>query len=204
MANIHEHAVFITSCYTSYLESIDNLAIIEAIEHIEATKPSAALSNSGGYQSPGISPPDYDNYATMMLFENIIKPAASNIMNKCQMPPGEKSINYWYNVNYKNNYNREHTHPRSYLSGVYYLKVPSDSGNIIFIRSQTELDRLEFISNQRKDYGPISDPRINTVHWFTPKEGLLILFPGHLAHYVEQNLTTDADDRRISLSFNFW
>lgn len=181
MANIHEHAIFISSCYTSYLESVDNLAIIEAIEHIEATQPSAALSNSGGYQSLGISPPDYDNYATMMLFENFIKPTVNNIMDRSHMPPGEKNINYWYNVNYKNNYNRVHTHPSSYISGVYYLKVPSNSGDITFMRSQTELDRLEFITKQLKSYDSTSDPRINTVHWFTPKEGLLLLFPGHLA-----------------------
>ena len=112
---------------------------------------------------------------------------------------------YWYNVNRKYNYNTSHIHPSSYVSGVYYTKVPSNSGKIVFERSKSEEDRLHFQQN-RILAGTINpnNNRVNTEHWFTPQEGMLILFPGHLSHAVEQNLTNDKDDARVSLSFNFF
>jgi hypothetical protein len=40
-------------------------------------------------------------------------------------------------------------------------------------------------------------------YFMQPEDGLLFIFPGHLNHFVEQNLTNDEDDRRVSIAFNF-
>ena len=112
---------------------------------------------------------------------------------------------YWYNVNPKYSSNREHAHHNSFLSGVYYIKVPKNSGNIMFLRSQVEADRLNFISEILfANNTDIDTPHLFTEYRMVPQEGLLLLFPGHLSHYVEQNNTEESDDRRISLSFNFF
>jgi uncharacterized protein (TIGR02466 family) len=204
MLTITENQMFVNSSYTSYLDDIDHKNIIEAVEKIEQEKSSNQFSNAGGYQSPSIYFPNWDNVSTQLLFENHIIPMANHILDEIwSLPTGERKLNYWYNINPKYTYNREHTHPSAYLSGVYYLKVPENSGHIHFLRSPSEIDRMEFMTKIIRGK-KFDNNRINTEHWFIPKEGMLILFPGHITHFVERNLTEEADDRRISLSFNFY
>ena len=89
---------------------------------------------------------------------------------------------------------------RAFLPG-----SPKNSGNIMFLRSQVEADRLNFISEILfANNTDIDTPHLFTEYRMVPQEGLLLLFPGHLSHYVEQNNTEESDDRRISLSFNFF
>jgi len=204
MEQITEHLLFVTSCYVTYLEDIDNTKISESAKQLEISSSSEHRSNKGGFQSPPFYDNHFDNEETSKLFQKFICPMAQQILNSWNLNKDIQYYSYWYNVNRRYNYNNPHIHAGAYLSGVYYSKVPKDSGKIIFDRAQSELDRLEFqqthieINNLK-----IDNNRLNTQHWFNPEEGMLILFPGHLSHYVEQNLTQDKDDARISLSFNF-
>ena len=38
--------------------------------------------------------------------------------------------NMWANINYPGSYNKQHIHPNSQWSGVYYVKVPKNSGRL--------------------------------------------------------------------------
>ena len=40
--------------------------------------------------------------------------------------------NMWANINPPGGYNRPHIHPNSHYSGVYYIKAPEKSGDIVF------------------------------------------------------------------------
>lgn len=205
MLKLTENLLFVTSCFTTYVNDIDRDKIILSVKDLQKNIPSTQKSNEGGWQSPVIQRTEYDNIETSNLFEKFIIPAAKEISKIWSLPSTMENVGYWYNINYKYSSNREHTHPGAFLSGVYYLRVPSNSGNIVFLRSNSEHDKMEFIHNKIQESGlQIDNNRINTEHWFGPEQGLLILFPGHLTHYVKQNLTNDSDDRRISLSFNFW
>lgn len=204
MLKLTENLLFVTSCVSTYVDGIDHASIVEAIEKIQSRCKGNRRSNEGGYQSLVQYSPEYDNAETTKLFENYIVPAAKNIQKMWSLPTIMEKVGYWYNVNPKYSSNREHSHPRSFLSGVYYVKVPADSGKIIFLRSSTEHDRLDFVHQEITTHNlTIDNNRINSEHWFAPKEGMLLFFPGHLSHYVRQNCTNDIDDRRISLSFNF-
>jgi uncharacterized protein (TIGR02466 family) len=205
---LKEHILFVNSCFTTYLEEVNRENIISAIEKIQATQKGNFRSNAGGFQSFVLQHTEYDNISTQHLFQDYILPAAKAAGKSWGIPNEINAHGYWYNVNYKYNYNRSHMHPMSYISGVYYLKVPSgNAGNIIFNRTEQELDRMAFVTKDlardENGAGVVDNVRINTEHWFLPEESLLILFPSHLSHYVEANLTNDVDDRRISLSFNF-
>ncbi len=205
MLDITEHPIFLTSCFVTYATEFDHKIIIDSVNQIEKTQPSNKRSNAGGFQSRTIGRTEYDNAETANLFENLIIPAAKQIALDTGYPSTFDSVRYWYNINYRYSYNKAHIHPKSYLSGVYYIKVPADSGRIVFNRSETEIDRMDFIVEEFvKTKQTKNNIRINTEHWYDPTEGMLILFPGHVNHYVEQNLTLDADDKRISLSFNFF
>jgi uncharacterized protein (TIGR02466 family) len=205
MNNIVEHPIFISSCYNTYLEHIDNKSLTEFITKLEKTDPSNARSNKGGWQSIPVDETRIDNAITLELFNTAIIPMAQKIINSWAMPKELSNYSYWYNVNRRYNYNSAHMHPDSYLSGVYYVKVPAGSGRIVFDRPQTEADRMTFQTQWFLHNSiTVNNPRINTEHWFVPEEGMLLMFPGHLTHGVEQNLSTDEDDRRISLSFNLY
>ena len=39
--------------------------------------------------------------------------------------------NMWANINYPGNFNRPHIHPNSLFSGVYFIKTPQKSGNLM-------------------------------------------------------------------------
>jgi uncharacterized protein (TIGR02466 family) len=205
MGELKETVLFATSCVSTYLDTVDNLSIIGSIEQIQQSDPGNHRSNIGGWQSHGMRIPNYDNLTTAQLFENYIIPSAKKIKEVWGIPNSMDRASYWYNVNPKYSSNREHSHHESFLSGVYYIKVPKNSGNIMFLRSQLEADRLHFISETLfANNTDIDTPQLFTEYRMVPKEGLLLLFPGHLSHYVEQNITDEADDRRISLSFNFF
>jgi|TARA_B110000503_G_C6955400_1_gene332761 uncharacterized protein (TIGR02466 family) len=205
MFTLTENLLFVTSCFTTYVETSNHTAIVESIEKLQEVESGNYRSNEGGFQSYVKQSPDFDNLETAGLFNNIIFPAAKMVANSWSLPSEMNRAGYWYNVNYKYSSNREHTHPNAFLSGVYYIKVPEASGNIVLLRANSEHDKMEFMHQKITENNlRIDNNRINTEHWFAPKEGMLILFPGHLTHYVRQNLTNEVDDRRISLSFNFW
>ena len=205
MNNIVEHPIFISSCYNTYLKHIDNKLLTDFITKLEKIDPTNARSNKGGWQSLPIHETQVDNAITLELFNTAIIPMAQKIINSWTVPKELSNYSYWYNVNRRYNYNSAHMHPDSYLSGVYYVKVPADSGRIVFDRSQTEADRMTFQTQWFLNNSiTVDNPRINTEHWFVPEEGMLLMFPGHLTHGVEQNLSSDEDDRRISLSFNLY
>ena len=205
MAELKENLLFVSSCFSTYLDTTSNPPILDAIKTMASKTPGVQKSNSGGWQSQPIYAPAYDNWNTAQLFENVIVPAAKKIRDAWELPCDMDKIAYWYNINPKFTYNREHTHHNSFLSGAYYLKVPSDSGNIVFSRASIEAERMHFISHRLQELGKdVHNSRLWNHYSFVPKEGMLLLFPGHLAHYVETNLTKDEDDMRVSLSFNFF
>lgn len=100
----------------------------------------------------------------------------------------------WVNINPKFAYNSTHCHPNSYLSASYYVKVPADSGDLIFLDPRTQLDATRT---------PIKEATVFTAAeaHYKPEPGLLVIFPSWLLHQVEQN---QGDDDRISIAFNTW
>jgi len=101
--------------------------------------------------------------------------------------------NFWFNINRYKDFNLEHDHPNSILSGVYYVKTPKNSGNLIFKNN-----------NNRHLYLPddclIEYNTLNSSSYFLPpQENCLHIFPSWLMHYVEPNLS---NEERISFSFN--
>ena len=53
------------------------------------------------------------------------------------MEPKPGLGNMWANINYPGSYNKQHIHPNSQWSGVYYVKVPEELRKIICRRSKT-------------------------------------------------------------------
>ena len=92
---------------------------------------------------------------------------------------GSRPLRYgsWFNAQGPGQSTSEHSHEEldELLSGVYYLSVPVDSGDIVL------------------SDGPLA-MRV------TPEAGMFLFFPPSLSHRVETNRS---DALRLSLAFNF-
>ena len=187
--NVSELPIFTTCLYETQVE-FDNHSLEELIRSLPEQN---YKRSSSGWQS-NFFVNEYDNDLTKNLLGGIIRPLCEGIANKVwAMMISEFSFEYWYNINSTGDYNTQHTHPESIVSGVYYVTVPKDSGNIVFMRSQAEFDALSRIVTEKVS------PVIDCSHYRIPAEGKMVLFPGYVPHYVEQNKSTDD---RISISFN--
>lgn len=101
----------------------------------------------------------------------------------------------WANVHYRGSYHTRHIHPATVqLSGTYYVHAPPGCGDLVFH------DLPQFLGL----WGAIP-PRLEaTPHNMaqlrvSPRAGLCVLFPAHLMHEVEANVT---DGDRVGLAFN--
>tara|TARA_B100000427_G_scaffold195732_1_gene162706 strand:+ start:58 stop:606 length:549 start_codon:yes stop_codon:yes gene_type:complete len=83
----------------------------------------------------------------------------------------------WFALFKKHNYGHIHSHGKTDIAGVYYVKTRNTTGGLFFV-------------------DPIDDTRRKN---YDSTEGTMILFPGWLKHGITTN-TTDVD--RLSLSFN--
>ena len=98
----------------------------------------------------------------------------------------------WANVNAPGAAHGLHSHPNNFLSGVYYVRVPSGGDTINFHdpRSQTGILRPPVVELTADN----TDQVVVRV-----SEGTVLLFPAWLPHSVDANR---GDRDRISVSFN--
>jgi uncharacterized protein (TIGR02466 family) len=122
-----------------------------------------------------------------------IKNSVSECFNELYKPRKEVNLRItqsWLNYTKKDQFHHRHSHPNSFLSGVFY------------VNANKETDKIFFYDNR---YYQISMPGaestpVNSKSWWFPIEtGDLIIFPSSLEHSVE-TLTTDTV--RASLAFN--
>jgi uncharacterized protein (TIGR02466 family) len=102
-------------------------------------------------------------------------------------------LNSWGNIYPKGEYVRQHNHPNSVMSGVYYLDCPPGTGGTHFINPleyARAMDYPAFAERNMKNFEEV---------YFDEQPGRIILFPGWLKHYTEAN---QSDQDRVILSFN--
>lgn len=152
---------------------------------LENNKQSRTLSNVGGFQSKLLDPDEepwhnlkaiIDKVCTKMMDLNIDWVVIEQM---------------WLNINRKNNFNILHNHGGQYtIAGTYYVSVPKNSGKIVF---------------RNPAPGAVLNPTFLWDHFqgelqrFDVHEGMLLLWPSYLEHFVDQSET---DEPRISISFD--
>ena len=103
--------------------------------------------------------------------------------------------NMWANINYPGCFNRPHLHPNALFSGVYWIKAPEKSGNLMLYDPRPG---VQMTMPSRKE-GKLPPELWREVH-YKPKAGTVVMFPAWLWHEVKPN---KSNDTRISVSFNF-
>lgn len=107
---------------------------------------------------------------------------------------GELQAVAWANVSRRGDYNKIHNHPSSAFSGVYYVDVGQpdpeahENGFIEFLEPRLGADMIELPGNP-----------FGGKHKVQPENGLMLVFPGWLYHYVNPY---HGPGERISIAFN--
>ena len=113
--------------------------------------------------------------------------------------PVDWQIHAWANINRLGDYHDAHNHPHCYLSGTYYVKVPTgrDAGS----RKDLRPNHITFY-DPRAGVNMVAikdDPYVDPEFTVMPEPGLLMLWPSFLHHFVHPNLSKET---RVSISFN--
>jgi uncharacterized protein (TIGR02466 family) len=148
------------------------------------------VSNYNGWQSSSMSNIDTDLKPLFNLIEQNIFELEKSLNYEGHV----KLKNFWFNVNGLSSFNRPHVHLYSTISGVFYVSVPKNSGNIVFQKPGIS-DMLYPVKNV-KHYNQYT----SEVYSYVPEENLCLLFPSDVIHYVEPNINKK---ERISISFNY-
>jgi len=173
----------------TYLSDLDITGLVDVVRKQQSLdRDDVQFSNRGGWQSPTMG------VGVLPEFDSVIK----NIQELLEPIYAEYGVtarpilnNYWFNVNNQHSYNLAHTHPGSVFSTVLYLEVPEHSGNLVLLRSDNQ---------QAYVIATTSTPKNQTSFTVETYPGMLVAFPSHVPHYVEQN---KSDQDRISVAFNF-
>lgn len=103
---------------------------------------------------------------------------------------GLKVTQSWANYTENGQYHHKHSHPNSFVSGVFYIQANKEKDKIYFYRD--DYQQIKFPPSEWNVWNSES-------WWFEVATGDLILFPSSLTHMVQ---TVEHDQTRISLAFN--
>ena len=189
---IINHAVFPSIITEVHCDNFDEIQqpLLEWIYEYQKTKESIQLSNRGGWQSPSNF---WKESSFVKYFEYII--SCINSSTEFYNYKFEFS-NMWININQKGDYNIEHDHPESTLSGVFWIKTSPECGSLVFNSPKCFVES-KLLSNIDDNFKKIVN--YYETFTFTPHDGIMVLFPSHMRHYVELN---QSNEDRISIAFN--
>jgi uncharacterized protein (TIGR02466 family) len=164
-----------------------NAKLKAEIERLIAPRP--AIPTGSNWQTPQ----DLHTRPAFAEFVALVEKAARGVARFLQVDQYPMSITgCWANINPPGSYHPMHHHPNNYLSGVYYVAIPSPNSLILF---QDPRGEASMIAPKPRNY-----TRINGNASFAHcKEGRFVLFPSWLKHTVPPN---DSTTDRISISFN--
>jgi len=160
-------------------------------EYKEKNPESSIISNRGGWQSSRTA--FFDSLFCNQL--EIVKKEITKLIREYNLISDLDLPSMWVNINSKHSYNNRHTHPGASISGVLWIKIPENSGDFVF--EMPDCFNYELLNKTNNRHR--SKNNLFAALDIKPKEGLMILFPSYLPHYVNQNYS---DEDRISLAFN--
>ena len=184
---------FPTPIYIKDLPNVDQLNSYLEQKIIQWSQQDKGVSktNAGGWHSAtDMNQKEEYNVLTKELFN-----MQDEIFKKEFLTQKPVLGNMWANINGPGNFNRPHLHPNALFSGVYWIKAPEKSGNLMLYDPRPG---AHTIMPNRKE-GKLPSQLWREVH-YKPIAGRCIMFPAWLWHEVKPN---QSNDTRISVSFNF-
>jgi uncharacterized protein (TIGR02466 family) len=148
------------------------------------------ISNVGGWQSK-----DLRGHPILRNFMVSLTKATQAVTDSARWKEGSRVVlnSVWINVNRHKDGNQKHVHGHSSLSGVYYIQVPENSGNLFFEDPRPAAAMLSF---------PFTEPddMFSGAVVVEPRAGVFVMFPSWMPHGVE---ASTAQEERVSIAYNF-
>ena len=191
------HDIFKVPVYSTQL-NLDIKKLQSFCNEYQQKDTGKTLSNIGGYHSNDLPLNDVSLHPLIKEINTHSSKFAKEFINN-----NEQALNHmWINISLYKDTNKSHNHPGSDISGVYYVKIPDECGNIEFEHPATDvLDYYSRLGQFGTKSPPIESNEYNSITWWKPvAENGLYLFPGWLRHHVEPN--QNKNEERISISFN--
>ncbi|MDX1432987.1 MAG: TIGR02466 family protein [Gammaproteobacteria bacterium] len=106
----------------------------------------------------------------------------------------------WANVNRFGDYHDYHNHPRAYLSGTYYVKMPAAQEKLSIRRDLRPGSITLYDPRGAVNMTAIKgDPYVEPEYTVLPEPGMILMWPSFVNHFVHPNLSKE---HRISISYN--
>lgn len=172
-------------------EDIDFDLVKKECNQIKINDLGRVESNLNGYQSNNIELNNYKEIEKLMSFimaQSYVILSHSKVNEKLPLALQE----CWLNINGKESKNLKHSHGNALLSGVVYIDVPENSGNIRFY---SQLNNSYYY----KSYYSSDSEFLHQYISYKPINKKVIIFQSHLEHDVEENVT---NKERYSIAFN--
>lgn len=202
-ANLNEvqlHFATPILCKPWPLAGSHNPALKRLIDEKRRQSPGVLHSNRGGWQSAQ-DLPKWDSPSihalTQWIYDCILQVHHTFFREEFEQfirasGPPKATVEGWANVNSRGQWNATHNHPACHWSVVYYVQVPPGSGHLGFLDPRPNINMLETGCAVLDLFAPA--PRT-----IEPEEGLTVVFPAWLQHYVSAH---ESDEERISIAFN--
>ena len=187
---LQSHDLFPTRIWQTHLDALEPRLErwVQAVLAMRAAHPRpAGRTVRQGWNSEDMSVLEQPDFAVL---RDAIRAACAMALR--EMGQGERAfyLQSWINLHDRGGFNFLHMHEGSLLSGSFYLQVPPGAGEFVF-----------------------RDPRPGVIHGYVkggvpnghadvhlrPSDGLLVLFPCWMEHYVEPH---EGEEPRITIAFN--
>ena len=185
--------IFPTCIHSLEIDNFDTYRdqlIKESYQDTDKDPMGRKLSNRGGWQS--------DQVSIQKCKSEILKKIIIDSLSGFQ--PMSKRVSMfvegWTNINRPGDYNIKHVHPEADFSGVLWIKVQENCGNILF-ETPNFFEKYQELHSYTDEFALKTNSYMT--YFFYPKEGKILIFPSSLSHQVEEN---KSDEDRISYSFN--
>lgn len=165
---------------------VNNEELYKKALELKKSKP-GHVWDSGVYNSLDAVDIRNDPYVKDLI--TVIKTHAQQFLSEigAKKYKGIECRDCWFNVYEKGDYQEIHTHANSHLSVVYYVRVPPESGQIIFSNPTYLTESM-----------PIDDSNGSTR--YTPNDSDVLIFKSNLAHRVSRSQSSEL---RVSVALNF-
>jgi uncharacterized protein (TIGR02466 family) len=174
-----------------------NAALADYALRLRAAEPGVTRSNAGGWHSEGnIFAREEPLIGMLAQHLQAALQHVSVVAEQVTAPrvKFEATLSGWLNVNSAGDYNNPHYHPGTTWSGVYYIRT----GPAVPDRPMS--GRIEFIDPRtRCEVGPANALAHVGAIWIAPSDGLLLMFPSYLEHFVHPYF---GPGERVTLAFN--
>ena len=179
------HIFFPTLVWTCRCD-FDNDALLKQCYEHRNNNPNSHFSNKGGYQGQEFQ----SEMFTKFVRDNLPKSRVHDGKFK------RLEIYSWVNINGKGSWNACHSHFKQsqpiLFSGVYYVKVPKNSGEIGFH------DPRSMMASRTLDEEYLNG-NVAPVQYVMPNAGDCYYFPSWFEHEVREN---KSEEERVSIAFN--